>query len=197
VFFEYYGRDILLAIKSGSQRRVDILIERTSNMRLQIVALVFAVGFAIEAKAATAVTVPDNPLILTQSMQKVPPSPADPAHLTAKARMDQRFPQPVRVGDLIGMPVLDGDARTLGYIREVVRTPQDDVALIVSYSKWFGWLGWDSRPVAVPIEAVGIFGRNIASLDMPRSAYADGSTWSGDGKPLKNDDLVRVALARH
>ena len=31
--------------------------------------------------------------------------------------MQRRFPQPVRVGDLIGLPVLDDDSRTLGYVR--------------------------------------------------------------------------------
>jgi len=36
----------------------------------------------------------------------------------------ERFPQPVRVGDLIGLPILDLHASTLGYVRRVVRTPQ-------------------------------------------------------------------------
>ena len=73
------------------------------------------------------------------------------------------MPQPVKVGDLIGLPVLDESQSTLGYVREVVRTSAGKIDLIVSYSPWFGWFG---RPVAVPIEYVGIFGRNIASLDM-------------------------------
>ena len=34
--------------------------------------------------------------------------------------MARRHPQPVRVGFLIGLPVLDGKDYTLGYIREVV-----------------------------------------------------------------------------
>jgi len=42
--------------------------------------------------------------------------------LTAEQRMQARYPQPVRVGDLIGLPVLDDSARTLGYVREIVRT---------------------------------------------------------------------------
>ncbi len=67
--------------------------------------------------------------------------------------MRRRFPQPVRVGDLIGLPVLDDGSRTLGLVREVVRTPGNKIELIVAYC---GWFGWGARPVAVPIEVVGI-----------------------------------------
>src|SRR4051794_7762761 len=53
--------------------------------------------------------------------------------------MSQRFPQPVRVGDLIGLPVLDFDDSTIGYIRQVARTPDGKIQLIVPYWYWFGW----------------------------------------------------------
>ena len=105
--------------------------------------------------------------------------------------MQRRFPQPVRVGDLIGLPVLDDDHRTLGYVRQVVRTPQDKIELIVAYSGWFGWFGWGARPVAVPIEVVGILGRELASLDMPRSEYAAAPTWQGrTQRRLSDDDSI-------
>src|ERR1051325_9423132 len=54
------------------------------------------------------------------------------------APLQVRFPQPVRVGDLIGLPVLDDDDSTLGRVREVVRDPQGRIRLIVSYSRWWG-----------------------------------------------------------
>src|SRR5271157_2546371 len=91
-------------------------------------------------------------------------------------RMQRRMPQPVKVGDLIGLPVLDDNQSTLGYVDQVVRTSAGKIDLIVSYSPWFGWWG---RPVAVPIEFVGIFGRNIAALDMSRQDFAAAPTWSG------------------
>jgi hypothetical protein len=112
--------------------------------------------------------------------------------------MRQRFPQPVRVGDLIGVPLLDDCARTLGYVRHVVRTPQGRIELIVAYSDLFGWFGWDTRPVAVPIEVVGIAGRHLSSLDMPRSEFATAPTWQRGGEiALSDDDSIRVALSRH
>jgi hypothetical protein len=109
--------------------------------------------------------------------------------------MNRRFPQPVRVGDLIGLPVLDDRSSTLGFVSQVVRTPAGKIELIVSYSRWFGWFG---RPVAVPIEVVGIEGRQVASLDMPRGEYATAPTWQGqDATALPDDASVRIALARN
>jgi hypothetical protein len=113
-------------------------------------------------------------------------------------RMNRRFPQPVRVGDLIGLPVLDDSSSTLGYVRQVVRSPAGQTELIVSYSKWFGWFGWFTRPVAVPIEATGIEGRQIVSLDMPPGEYAIAPTWQGQNSAaLPNEDTIRIALARN
>jgi hypothetical protein len=106
----------------------------------------------------------------------------------------KRFPQPVRVGNLIGFPVLDQNASTIGHVRQVVRTPQGEIELIVSYSRWWGWFG---RPVAVPLVVVGIEGRQLVSLDMPLSAYAAAPTWRhNDDTALPDNATIRVALAR-
>ncbi len=98
-----------------------------------------------------------------------------------EAIMSRRFPQKVRVGDLIGLPMLDDNDVTLGHVERVVRTPEGKIRLIVGYSKWFGWFG---RPVAVPIEVVAILGRQIASLDMPPAEYAAAPTWTA-GKDVQ------------
>jgi hypothetical protein len=92
-------------------------------------------------------------VVLAQAM--VPPTGMDDANkpMPMVERMNRRFPQPVRVGDLIGLPMLDDRASTLGFVRQVVRTAQDKTVLVVSYSSWFGWFG---RLIAVPIEVVGI-----------------------------------------
>src|SRR3954468_8060567 len=58
---------------------------------------------------------------------------------TPEERMNRRYPQPVKVGFLIGLPVLDERDSTYGYIREVVRTPANKIALVVPYRDWFGW----------------------------------------------------------
>lgn len=144
------------------------------------------------ASSETAAAAPQ--LTLAQAM--VPPTGMmDAQHpMPMNERMLKRFPQPARVGNLIGLPVLDENASTLGYVRRVVRTPQGAVELIVSYSPWWGWLG---RPVAVPIEVVGIEGRQIVSLDMPPEKYAEAATWQRTDEAILQDDAtIRIALAR-
>jgi hypothetical protein len=124
----------------------------------------------------------------TGMMDKMKPTPMEQRYL-------DRYPQPARVGDLIGLPILDLNASTLGYVQRVVRTPQGKVDLVVSYSRWWGWFG---RPVAVPLEVVGIEGRQFVSLDMAPSAYAAAPTWRrGDDAVLAADATIKVALARN
>jgi hypothetical protein len=111
-----------------------------------------------------------------------------------KERYLKRFPQPARVGDLVGMPVLDLNSKTLGYVQQVVQTSAGEIEFVVSYSRWWGWFG---RPVAVPLEALGIEGKHLVSLDMPLSEYDAAPTWHATGAaPLPADATVRVALSR-
>jgi hypothetical protein len=51
--------------------------------------------------------------------------------------------------------------------------------------------------VAVPIEAVAIFGRQLASLDMPRTEYASAATWKdGDAQLLGKEEKILIGLTR-
>lgn len=119
--------------------------------------------------------------------------PAPPAD-TLETRWARRFPQKVRVGDLIGLAVLDDNDVTLGHVQKVVRTPQGKIELIVSYSKWFGWFG---RPVAVPIEAVAALGRQLASIEMQPNQYEAAPTWrAGQDQVIPDDEIIRIALTR-
>ena len=162
-------------------------------MKFLLTATALLAGLVISAGATATVSIP--PIVLAQAM--VPPTGMDDANkpMPMVERMNRRFPQAVRVGDLIGLPVLDDRSSTLGFVRQVVRTADGKIKLIVSYSRWFGWFG---RPVAVPIEVVGIEGRQLASLDMPRNDYAAAPTWQGqDATVLPDDATIRIALARN
>jgi hypothetical protein len=107
----------------------------------------------------------------------------------------KRFPQPVQVGDLVGLPVLDEAMSTLGTVRQVVRTKAGQIDLIVSYSRWWGWFG---HPVAVPLEKVGIEGRMLVSLDMDPGEYAGAPIWQDpSATALPADATIRVALGRN
>jgi hypothetical protein len=130
--------------------------------------------------------------VAAQAPLDMPPKIAMPSD--AEKRMQMRYPQPVRVGFLIGLPMLDDDNGTIGHVRAVMRDPQGRIKLIVSYSRWWGWFG---RPVAVPLEVVGIFGRQLASLDMKPAEYAAAPTWTaGAEQPIPPDETIRIALAR-
>lgn len=123
--------------------------------------------------------------------------------LTPEQKMQARFPQPVRVGDLIGLPVLDWNDSTIGYIRRVEQTEQGKIQLIVPYRKWFGWVSWGGvfdwgrRPVVVPIEVVAILGRQVAALDMDRAEFDAAPTWTpSQTQPLPEDRTIRIAITR-
>ncbi len=158
-----------------------------------------AIGLALGVIAAVQATAPGaanagKSLVLAQAM--VPPTGMEEKKkpMTPAERMQARFPQPVRVSDLIGLRLLDDSSCTLGRVREVVRTADGRIELIVAYG---GFLGWGARLVAVPIEVVGIQGRELASLDMPRSEYAAAPTWRNAGaQTLPDDAMITIALAR-
>lgn len=119
-----------------------------------------------------------------------PKSPAD--------KMRARMPQPVRVGDLIGRLVYS-DAETLGYVTQVVRTPDGHIRLVVPFRPWLSWFRFDygTRLVAVPIEVVASVGLTINSLDMDRDAWRKAATWTpGTDRPLAADEIIQIALAR-
>jgi hypothetical protein len=158
--------------------------------------LTFALDISLRAHTRASTLAENGPLPRMLAQAMVPPTGMmDTEHpMPTNERMLKRFPQPVRVGDLIGLPVLNENASTLGHVRQVVRTRQGNIELIVSYSRFWGWFG---HPVAVPIEVVGIAGRQLVSLDMDSSEYAVAPTWQGnDATALPNDATIQIALAR-
>jgi len=159
-------------------------------MRSRSAALSVVFGLTLAGSLASAI-----PAMLRAQAMIPPTGMMDQQHpMPMNERYLKRFPQPVRVGDLIGLPVLDDQASTLGSVRQVVRTAQGNIQLIVSYSRWWGWFG---HPVAVPLEVVGIAGRQLISLDMEPDEYADSPTWQGTGATvLPADTIIRIALAR-
>lgn len=163
-------------------------------MKVPVAVVALASALLIGAWAATQPSVTAAAFELAQAM--VPPTGmTDAQHpMPMNERYLKRFPQRAQVGDLIGLPVLDLNSSTLGYVRQIVHTAAGQIEFIVSYSRWWGWWG---RRVAVPLEKLGIEGRQLVSLDMPPSDYAAAPTWHNTGAtPLPVDATVRVALAR-
>jgi hypothetical protein len=130
-------------------------------------------------------------------------TPAQAQEPSPEEKMRRRFPQPAKVGHLIGLPVLDGEDRTLGYVEDVVRSPEGKIRLIVPYSSWLGWprhvgpLAGFRRPIAVPIEVVAILGRHINAIDMDRPEFEKAATWASKGDAsIPKDETIAIALGK-
>jgi hypothetical protein len=124
------------------------------------------------------------------TQQPLPP----PDERTPEERMNARFPQNVRVGDLIGIPVQDEDDRILGYVADVVRKPDGRIVLVMPEGAWL----WHSgRPVPIPIETVAILARHINLLDIPREDVPKLPTWdTAEGASIDRNDHIRIAIGR-
>jgi hypothetical protein len=178
----------------------------SAAMKLQFVVAAVLAGSGLVLATAQATTLSENAGRFVLAQANIPPTGMGDkdmamaaANMAEDERMNRRYPQPIRVGTLIGARVSDNDSRTIGAIRQVVRTAQGKVEVVVDCC---GWFGFGSRQVLVPIAVLGVFGREVASLDWERSAYAGAPAWQrsqwreSGGTVLADDDTVRIALAR-
>ena len=158
-------------------------------MRLGAAALMFSLAGSVSAPS----------LALAASPQEVQASKPDEKNLTPEQKMARRHPQPVRVGDLIGLPMLDQNDSTLGTIQQVVRTPAGRIFLVVDYRAWLAWAptGWGRKVVGVPLENVAILARQVAALDFSREEFAAAPIFAADqGTPLASSDMITIAITR-
>jgi PRC-barrel domain len=167
---------------------------RNRSMLLLIAMTLIAPGFGAQARDTGRLP----PMVVAEGGAHSDPqaAPADDTeeNLSPEEKMARRFPQPVRVGDLIGLPLLDWDDSTIGYVRHVVRTPEGKIQLIVNQGRLFGWGG---RLVQVPIEAVAILARQIDLLDISVEEFRAAPAWSAaTTEPIPSDDMIRIALSR-
>ncbi len=125
-----------------------------------------------------------------EAQQPAPPEPA------LAARAAARFPQPVRVGDLLRRQVLRPveQQNVLGRVAGVVRRGDGAVLVIVSLG---GVLGLGTRPVAVPVEATALLGEHLAIIDLTPAQLQALPTFDGAGtQPLQPNEAIRVGLTR-
>lgn len=129
-----------------------------------------------------------------ESRAQVASASTGEAEPSPQEKMRRRFPQPVKVADLIGLPVLDYDDSTIGRVERVVRTTTGNILLIVPYG---GWFGWGNRPVPVPIETVAILGRQLDALEMTREDFDKAPAWpASEGMTIDGREAIRIAISR-
>ena len=107
-----------------------------------------------------------------------------------------RFPQPVRVGDLIGRDVLRPveSQDVLGRVRRLVRDRDGQIMVVVDLG---GFLGFGSRPISVPLDATVLLGQDleIAALT-PKQLRKLPTFSSGGAMDVPDDATIRVGLAK-
>lgn len=171
---------------------------------LVALALLAAIALAALALAPSAPATAGDGLVRLASGGPQPPrADASTKDADEEPTLDQkfakRFPQPVRVGDLIGLPVLDLNDSTIGYVKEVVRRGDGEIDLIVPYSAWFGWLHTErgKRLVALPIKSVALLAKQIDALEFTRDDFSEAPTWTpSDGSPVALHEKTLIALGR-
>jgi hypothetical protein len=107
-----------------------------------------------------------------------------------------RFPQPVRVGDLLGRDVLRPveSQDVLGHVRGLVRDSKGQILVIVDFG---GFLGFGSRPIAVPVDAMVLLGHDMEVVAFTPGELARFPIFSPLGTtPIAGDALINVGLAK-
>lgn len=122
----------------------------------------------------------------------VPPPPG--MSLADSAAM--RFPQPVRVSDLLHRDVLQPveSQNLLGTVREVVRDSEGVIKVVIEYG---GFLGFGTRPIAVPVDAMVLLGQDMEIVAFTPGQLRQFPTFSAVGtSPVPNDAVIKIGLAK-
>lgn len=107
-----------------------------------------------------------------------------------------RFPQPVRVGDLPGRPVLEPveSQDLLGRVRSVVQDREGRILVVIELGRWFGWT---TRTIAVPVEAMVLVGDAVEIVTSTAAQLWMQPVFDGSGTTaLATDATIRVGLAK-
>jgi hypothetical protein len=119
-----------------------------------------------------------------------------PAGMTLAASAAMRFPQPVRVGDLLGRQVLRPveSQDVLGQVRQVVRDSNGQIAVVMDFGGLFGF--W-THPIAVPIDAMVLLGYDMEVVAYTPEQLHAFPTFSPSGTSRVPDEtMIKVGLAK-
>jgi hypothetical protein len=128
----------------------------------------------------------------SQTPGGMPPPPG--MSLAESAAM--RFPQPVRVGDLLGREVLRPveSQDVLGRVHRVVRGANGQIMVVIDFG---GFLGFGSRPIPVPVDAMVLLGQDMEIVAFTPKQLRQFPTFSPSGTTaLPDDTIIKVGLAK-
>jgi hypothetical protein len=107
-----------------------------------------------------------------------------------------RFPQPVGVGDLLGRQVLRPieSQDVLGRVRRVVRDKNGQIMVVIDFG---GILGFGSRPIAIPVDAMVLLGQDMEIVAFTPKQLEKFPTFSPSGTTdVPEDTIIKVGLAK-
>jgi hypothetical protein len=131
---------------------------------------------------------------LLVSITAVAQEPAPPGSDLATFA-ERRFPQPVRVGDLIHRRVLQPlESRpVLGHVIRVIRAKDGRVEIVINYGGVFGFGG---RPIAVPSDGMVLLGNELEILDFTAEQLDAFPPFDPTGTvTIAADEQIRMGLA--
>lgn len=133
---------------------------------------------------------------LARAQSPTPGGMPPPPGMSLAESAAMRFPQPVRVGDLLHRAVLRPveSQDVLGRVSQVVRDPSGRIDVVIDFG---GVLGFGRRPIAVPVDAMVLLGQDMEVVGFTPDQLKQFPTFSASGtSPLPNDAVIRVGLAK-
>ena len=121
-------------------------------------------------------------------------SPPNGMSLANSAAM--RFPQPVRVGDLLGRDVIQPveSQNFIGTMRQVVRDPDGTISRTHRAGRLSGLRG---RLVSVPVDALVLLGQVVEVVAYtPAQLRHFPTVAAASATPLSSDAIIKVGLAK-
>jgi hypothetical protein len=119
-----------------------------------------------------------------------------PSGMSLAESAAMRFPQPVRVGNLLGREVLRPveSQDLLGRVRRVVRDKNGQIMVVIDFG---GFLGFGSRPIAVPVDAMVLLGQDMEIVAFTPKQLQQFPTFSPSGTTdVPDDTIIKVGLAK-
>jgi hypothetical protein len=119
-----------------------------------------------------------------------------PSGMSLAESAAMRFPQPVRVGDLLGREVLRPveSQDVLGRVRGLVRDRDGRIMVVVDFG---GFLGFGARPIAVPVDAMVLLGQDMEIVAFTPDQLRQFPTFSPAGTTdVADDTIIQVGLAK-
>jgi hypothetical protein len=131
-----------------------------------------------------------------QAQSTTPGGMPPPSGMSLADSAAMRFPQPVRVGDLLGRQVLRPveSQDILGRVRRLVRDGDGQVMVVVDFG---GFLGFGSRPIAVPVDAMVLLGQDMEIVAFTPEQLRQFPRFSPSGTTdVAGDTIIKVGLAK-